>query len=301
MESSDLLSRTFTFTMTCGKTFRSAISASRFSAAGDKVENDERGEQAVACSSSAETGCGRIARRQGPRRASASLEDVAVADGRAQHANAAAFERSFESHVRHGGGDHETAGKHTARFEIARCDEQDCVAIDDVALRTGKHAAVGIAVECEADRRAACLDFICNVVRMQRAAAGIDVLAVGSDVQQCDMGVARWIAALEKFRSNGGCGSIGAVGDDIETVKRKAGKGIEEELNVVGLEGEVVGDGREAVGIGDVDLRSMMEDFFFDGEFIGIGQLESVGAKELYAVILQGLCEAEMTTPALKP
>ncbi len=43
------------------------------------------------------------------------------------------------------------------------------------------------------------------------------------------------------------------------------------------------------LGIGDVDLRSMMEDFFFDGEFIGIGQLESVGAKELDAVILPGI------------
>ena len=46
---------------------------------------------------------------------------------------------------------------------------------------------------------------------------------------------------------------------------------------------------REAVGIGDVDLRGVMEDFFLDGEFVGIGQLESVGAEELDAVVLPGI------------
>ena len=79
------------------------------------------------------------------------LEHVAVADGGAEHADAGALESGFEAHVGHGGGDDQVAGEQAAGLEIARGHEQDGVAIDDVVVRAGEHAAVGVAVEGEAE------------------------------------------------------------------------------------------------------------------------------------------------------
>ena len=81
------------------------------------------------------------------------FEDVAVADGGAEHADAAALEGGFEAHVGHGGGDDEVAGEQAAGFEVACGHEQDGVAVDDVVVCAGEHAAVGVAVEGEADLR----------------------------------------------------------------------------------------------------------------------------------------------------
>ena len=79
------------------------------------------------------------------------FEHVAIADRRAQHANAAALERGLQAHVRHGGGDDHVAGQHAASLQIARGHQQNGVAVDDVAVCAGQHAAVGIAVEGEAE------------------------------------------------------------------------------------------------------------------------------------------------------
>ena len=91
IESSGFFSRTFTLTMTCGKTFRSAVSSSmHLAGARDQVEHHERGEQAVAGGGEVreEDVAGLLAAERG-----AVLlhlfEHVLVADGRAQHANAA--------------------------------------------------------------------------------------------------------------------------------------------------------------------------------------------------------------------
>jgi hypothetical protein len=83
------------------------------------------------------------------------LEDVAVADGGAQHADAAALEGRFKTHVGHGGGDDQVAGEQAAGFEVAGGHQQNGVAVEDVVVRAGQHAAVGVAVEGEAEVRAA--------------------------------------------------------------------------------------------------------------------------------------------------
>ena len=78
------------------------------------------------------------------------FEDVAVADGGAEHTNAAALEGGFEAHVGHGGGDNQVSSEQATGFEIAGGDEEDGIAVDDVAMCAGQHATVSIAVEGEA-------------------------------------------------------------------------------------------------------------------------------------------------------
>ena len=91
--------------------------------------------------------------------------------------------------------------------------------------------------------------------------------------------LARAVEAAEEFGGDGGGGSVGAVGDDAEACKRKAGNGVDEELDVVGLVGGVVFDGRQGGGIGRVDFGGVMEDFVFHGQFDGVGQLEAVARR----------------------
>ena len=91
-----------------------------FAGAGDEVEDDEGGEQAVA-------GGGEMGQKDVAGLLAAEggvvllhlFEDVAVADGGAEHADAGALESGFEAHVGHGGGDDEVAGEQAAGFEVA--------------------------------------------------------------------------------------------------------------------------------------------------------------------------------------
>ena len=101
-------SRTLTLTMTWGKTLRSASEFVEGAAgAVDDVEDDEGGEEAVAGGGEVRRrGCGRTVRRRAAAPAGEHLlEDVFVADGGAEHADAIAPERGLEAHVGHGGGD----------------------------------------------------------------------------------------------------------------------------------------------------------------------------------------------------
>ena len=140
------------------------------------------------------------------------------------------------------------------------------------------------------------LDFSSYVGRVKSAASGVDVVAVRLNVEEGDVPA----QAAEEFRSNGGRGSVGAVGDDAEACKREAGDGIDEELDVVGLKGGVVLNGRQGGGIGGCDLRGVVEDFVFHGQFHYVGQLEAVRAEELDAVVLPGIVRGGDDDPGLK-
>ena len=122
---------------------------------------------------------------------------------------------------------------------------------------------------------------------MERAAVQVDVAAVGGDVEEGN--TAATIEAVEELRGDGGGGSVGAVGDDAEAGERKAGDGVDEELDVVVLIGDVVFDGGQGGGFGRGDLRGVEQDIALHGELERVGELESVGAEELDAVVLPGI------------
>ena len=182
-----------------------------------------------------------------------------------------------------------SAGQHAARFQVARRHQQNGVAVDHVALRAGQHAAVGVAVESDAQIRAARLHFAGHVLRMQRAAVGVDVAAVGRDVEQGDVVAPVAIQTPEELRRNGRGRAVGAIGHDLQVRERKAGNAVDQKLDVVGLQRRIVLDGWKALRVGDLHLRGVVEDFVFHGQFHRIGQFEAVRAKELDAVVLPGI------------
>ena len=61
--------------------------------------------------------------------------------------------------------------------------QQDGVAVDDVVARAGQHAAVGVAVEGEAETCSAGLHFRGHMRGMKCAAVVVDIAAIGGDVE----------------------------------------------------------------------------------------------------------------------
>ncbi len=212
------------------------------------------------------------------------FEDVLVADGGAEHADAGAGEGGFEAHVGHGGGDDEVVGQLAAGLEVAGAGEHDGVAVDDVAVLVGEEGAVGVAVEGDAEGGAGDFDLGGDDLGVEGAAVLVDVAAVGGGVGDVDGAV----EGLEELRGDGAGGAVGAVEDDVAVVEGDAGDGFEEEADVVGAvgfvdlgEGRVFGDG----GVGGEDAG----DFVLDGEFGCVGELVAVGAEDLDAVVLPGI------------
>ena len=93
----------------------------------------------------------------------------------------------------------------------------------------------------------------------------------------------------EELRCDGGRGSVGAVGDDSESCEGEARDAGKKEFYVVGLEGGIVFDRGKGCGIGGLDLRGMAEDIVFHGKLDRVGELESVCAEELDAVVAPGI------------
>ena len=142
------------------------------------------------------------------------FEHVLVAHLRAQHADAAALECGFESHVRHSGGDHGVVVQQHVRLHVAGRHEQHAVTVHNLARGVGEHGAVGIAVEGDAEIVFAvgAGNFGGDVLGMERAAVGVDVASVGIDVQEVGVDV----AVAKNHRRDGAGGSVGAVDKDAQ-------------------------------------------------------------------------------------
>ena len=209
------------------------------------------------------------------------FEDVLVADGGAQHSDPRALERGFQAHVGHGRRHDRGVGQQAASGEVAGREQQDGVAVDDVAVRIGKHGAVGVSVEGNSHRGVVLDDLGGDGRGIERAAVLVDVAAIGRGVSEDDCaGEFR----EELGRDGAGC-AVGAVDDDALAVEREAGDGGEQGANILGAVGFV--DGRfEIRGSRFEALRfEATEDLGFDGEFGRVGQLVAIGAEELDAVV----------------
>ena len=129
------------------------------------------------------------------------------------------------------------------------------------------------------------------MVGVESATVFVDVAAVGGDVEEGYFNA----ETSEEHGGDHGGGSVGTIYDDAAAAvsEREAGDAIDEELNVVGLEGGIVFDGRDGSGIGlgelGGDQGGVMENFIFHGQLDGVGELVAVGAEELDAVVAPGI------------
>ncbi len=79
----------------------------------------------------------------------------------------------------HGGGDHGVVGEEAEGLEVAAGEEQDGVAVDDVAVLVGEEGAVGVAVEGDAHGSLMRDNLAGYDAGMEGAAVLVDVAAVG--------------------------------------------------------------------------------------------------------------------------
>ena len=254
-------------------------------AAVDEVKNKQRGEEAVARGGAGgEEDVAGLFAAEGSTGVAHLFEDILVADGRAEHADAGAGEGGFEAHVGHGGGDDEVVGELAAGLEVARAGEHDGVAVDDVAVLVGEEGAVGVAVEGDAEGGSGAFDLGGDDLGVESATVLVDVAAVGGGVGDVDGAV----EGFEELWGDGAGGAVGAVEDDVAVVEGDAGDSFEEEVDVVGAVGVV--DFGEGGGFGEGWVGGEDAGYFaLDAEFGFVGKLVAVVAEDLDAVVLPGI------------
>ena len=131
--------------------------------------------------------------------------------------------------------------------------------------------------------------FAGHKLRMERAALGVDVAAVRRDIEQRDLRAPLAVEPPEKLGRDCRRRAVGAIGHDLQAREREAGYASDEKPNVIGKKRRMVYDRRKAARIGDLHLCGVIENLLFHGQFNRVGQLESVGAEELDAVVLPGI------------
>src|SRR5579883_3074766 len=207
------------------------------------------------------------------------LEDVLIADGGADHADAVAGEGLFEAEIGHDGGDDGVLGKAAGGAEGAGGKEQGAVAIDDLAAAGDEDGAIGIAVEGDAELGVVLDDGGAGGFEVERATAEVDIAAVGGVADGDDFGA----EAAEELGREAAGGAVAAIDDQADAIEADGGRA-GEVVEVLAGEGIVDGEG---LGAGLQATRAEAEDLLLDDVLLLIGELETAVAEDLDAVIAE--------------
>jgi len=209
------------------------------------------------------------------------FEDVAVADVGAGKNDVFAGEDAFETEIGHGSGDDAIAFELALHFEEAGGGEEDAVAVDDASRIGDEERAVGIAIEGDAELGFFFDDALLQAFEMERAAAGVDVAAIGRRAHGDDIGA----EGAKEFGAEFVGGAVGAIENDAEAGQARAGDDAgAEEFEIFSVEGFV---GDERGGILRVRLADELDDFRFEFFFDGIGKFHACMGEKFYAVIMK--------------
>ena len=181
-----------------------------------------------------------------------------------------------------------------ALLEAQRQDGEDLVAVDDVALVVDREAAVGVTVEREPDVGAVLDDGRLERVEVGRAAAVVDVQAVGVGVDRDDVGA----GVAERLRAGVAGGALGAVEHDLD-----AREGVVDGAHQVG--GVLVDGRRGTARRGRRRRRSAASHVLAQPRSIAISIASSSlwppRARNLMPLSGIGLWDAESITPRSAP
>jgi hypothetical protein len=140
-------------------------------------------------------------------------QDVLVADRRPHDAAAGRLDRVLEAPVGENRDDQAPLGEIPASQPLQRQDPEHLIAVDEAALGVHGNAAISVTVECEPDVGPAGPDERGERRRVGRPAVAVDVVAVGSVMEDGDPGPGRG----EDRRSDAVGRAVGDVDDDVET------------------------------------------------------------------------------------
>ena len=180
-------------------------------AALERLERQQRGGDAVAGGHEAHVDdvAGLLAAER-PAALAQRLEHVAVADRRGRDLDAGVAHRGVEAVVRHHRHRDAAARQPPGGAQVQRGERDQLVAVDDRAVAVDGEHAVAVAVEREAGVVAALAHVRGERVDVRRAAAGVDVAAVGRVGEHVDVGA----EAAEDLRRGAVGRAVGAVERD---------------------------------------------------------------------------------------
>src|SRR5882757_223558 len=211
------------------------------------------------------------------------LEHVAVADRRAHHADALAFEEAFEPEIGHHGGDDTGLGETAVFLPALRDHSQKLVAVDHMAALVDQDDAIGIAIERDADIGAHLAHLLAQRFRRGRAAFLVDVETIGIDAHRDDVGA----KLPQRFRHHLVGSPVGTIDHHAQSVERELAR-----QRTLGEFDVAVMDAVDAAGAAEAGaLRQMAVDRLveqlLDLLLDIVGQFEALRAEQLDAVVLE--------------
>ena len=135
------------------------------------------------------------------------FKDIAVADGSAGKRDAFTGQDAFKAKIGHGSGHDAVAFELVLGFEVTRDGEENAITVDDFACFADEEGTVSIAIEGNAELSTLGEHALLQTVEMERAAAGVDVSAIGRYTHRDDFGAER----VEEFGAEFVGGAVGAV------------------------------------------------------------------------------------------
>ena len=145
-----------------------------------------------------------------------ALEHVAVAHCGLQHLDAVFAHGAVQAEIADHRGDQCAVSQHAALMHRGREDRHDPVAVDSVAIRIDRQAAVGVAVVGDAHVGAETHDGFREMVEVVRAHA---VVRMSRPSGRHSMTVSSAPASRKASRDNPGCGPVRAVEHDVQAVE----------------------------------------------------------------------------------
>src|SRR6267154_869212 len=211
------------------------------------------------------------------------LENVAIANGGTGQRNIFAGKNALEAQVGHGGSNDAVAFELILRFEVARDGKKHTVAIHDFSRFADKERPISVTVESHSETGLFSDDAFLQAFQMQRAAASVNVTAIGRNAHGDNVRSER----AEQFRAElEGC-TVSAIQNDPETGELRPGnETLPQKGQVFGVEGFI---GHKSSEILWDSFSAVLEDIEFEFLFDRVGEFHPGVKKQLYTVVLKGV------------
>ena len=208
------------------------------------------------------------------------FQHIAIAHLGTEQLKPLALEEAFQPQVRHHRGDDPTAAQLPCPCPLAADQRHDLIAVHCRPGFVDDDQPVGVAIQGNADIRAAGDHGFLDQVEVGGAAPVVDVATVGIDADRDHFGA----QFPEGRRGDLVGGAMGAIERDLQPVEPDIVG--QRAFHCVDIAATGIVDTSGAADIGCVGQRLIFVQHGLDRQFVGIGQLEPVRPEQLDAVVL---------------